>query len=342
LAVGDTELLEVSVVLTVFNEADNIARVLATLAAQTLPPTEVVIVDGGSRDATVAQIEHFKASHPDLLSINLLIEPGANISRGRNLAIAHASHELIAVTDAGVRLEPNWLATLLNPFKANQRSQDKAVQVVAGFFQADPDPTSVWEIALGATTLPLAHEIEPQKFLPSSRSVAFRRQAWQAAGGYPEWLDYCEDLIFDLNLKKQGFDFEWCPKAIAHFRPRPTWQAFFKQYYRYARGDGKADLFLKRHLLRYLTYLLFAPLAVWLTAKRFWLAPLFLAVGFGYIRTPYQRLLTGTPSFAQLSKSQKVLALLYVPLIRALGDVAKMCGYPSGVWWRWKQHRTKK
>jgi glycosyltransferase involved in cell wall biosynthesis len=339
--VEDTRPFEVSVVLTVFNEADNIVRVLATLAAQALPPTEVVIVDGGSHDTTVAQIEHFKASHPDLLSIKLLIEPGANISRGRNLAIANASHELIAVTDAGVRLEPNWLATLLNPFKENQRNQDKAVQVVAGFFQADPDPTSVWEIALGATTLPLTREIEPQKFLPSSRSVAFRRQAWQAAGGYPEWLDYCEDLIFDLNLKKQGFDFEWCPGAIAHFRPRPTWQAFFKQYYRYARGDGKADLFLKRHLLRYLTYLLFAPLAMWLTTKRFCLAPLFLVVGFGYIRTPYQRLLTGTPSFAQLSKSQKVLALLYIPLIRALGDVAKMCGYPPGVWWRWQKRNVK-
>jgi glycosyltransferase involved in cell wall biosynthesis len=331
LAVKEAGLLEVSVVLTVFNEADNIGRVLATLAAQTLQPTEVVIVDGGSYDATVAQIEHFKASYPDLLSIKILVEPGANISRGRNLAIANANHELIAVTDAGVRLEAGWLATLLNPFK------NKAVQVVAGFFQADPHPASVWEIALGATTLPLAREIEPQKFLPSSRSVAFRKQAWQAAGGYPEWLDYCEDLIFDLNLKKQGFDFEWCPGAIAHFRPRSTWQAFFKQYYRYARGDGKADLFLKRHLLRYLTYLIFAPLTVWLTTKKIWLAPLFLAVSFGYIRTPYQRLLTGTPAFAKLSKSQKILALLYVPLIRALGDVAKMCGYPPGLWWRWQR-----
>ena len=79
-------------------------------------------------------------------------------------------------------------------------------------------------------------------------------------GGYPEWLDYCEDLIFDLRLRNLVGPFVFAPEALVYFRPRPNLRAFFVQYYRYARGDGKADLWRRRHAIRYLTYLVAAPL----------------------------------------------------------------------------------
>ena len=74
-------------------------------------------------------------------------------------------------------------------------------------------------------------------------------------GGYPEWLDYCEDLVFDLALQQSGARFAFAPRAIAWFRPRGSLAAFFRQYYRYARGDGKADLWRARHAIRYAVYL---------------------------------------------------------------------------------------
>ena len=100
---------------------------------------------------------------------------------------------------------------------------------------------------MGATVLPTVDEVKPESFLPSSRSVAFTKAAWEAAGGYPEWIDYCEDLIFDFRLRDVAGPFAWAPEAVAHFRPRGSLKAFFKQYYRYARGDGKADLWRKKH-----------------------------------------------------------------------------------------------
>lgn len=325
------EQLKVSVIMTVFNEAASIQQVLATLAKQSRRPDEIVIVDGGSTDDTVAKIEQFCREQPEALNIQVIVEKGANISQGRNKAIAAAKHEIIAATDAGVRLENNWLERLITPF-----SESENTEVVSGFFQADPNPNSPFEIALGATTLPLRFEIEPEKFLPSSRSVAFTKKAWQAAGGYPEWLDYCEDLIFDLNLKKQRFSFVWQPTAVAYFRPRSTPLAFYKQYYRYARGDGKANLFLKRHLIRYATYLVFAPLLIWLSLKKAWAWLLLLGGVAAYTRTPYRRLLQHTPAYQQLSLPDKVLATLWVPLIRVIGDVAKMCGYPVGIIWKFR------
>jgi hypothetical protein len=37
---------------------------------------------------------------------------------------------------------------------------------------------------------------------------------------------------------------------------------------------------------------------------------------------------------ASLTLAQKILALFYLPIIRLTGDLAKMVGYPVGVWWR--------
>jgi len=314
--------MRVSVIATVLNESGSIRRLLDSLLAQTRAPDEVVIVDGGSTDDTVRVIE----SYADRLPLRVLVEPGMNISQGRNRAIEAATGEIIASTDAGVRLVPEWLEELTRPFAGSEAS----VAVVSGFFL--PDPQTLFEVALGATTLPVHADIDPQKFLPSSRSVAFTRKAWQDVGGYPEWLDYCEDLIFDFRLRARYGPFPWAPKAVAYFRPRSTLAAFFRQYYRYARGDGKADLWRKRHAVRYVTYLIILPGLLFLGAwhhPAWWL--LLLAGVVAHCWTPWRRLRGAWSGFSGL---QRLQAAALVPLIRVVGDVAKMIGYPVGWWWR--------
>jgi glycosyltransferase involved in cell wall biosynthesis len=310
----------VALCLTVLNEADNLDALFSSIAAQTRPPDEIVVVDGGSTDRTLAVA---RAWHGRGLPITLLTRPGTNIAAGRNAAIAQAEAPLIAVTDAGVRLEPGWLAALTAPF-----DDPAPPDVIAGFFR--PDPRTTFEAALGATTLPTVEEIRPERFYPSSRSVAFTRRAWQRAGGYPEWLDYCEDLLFDFALEDDGCRWAWAPDAVAHFRPRSSPRAFFLQYYRYARGDGKADLWRRRHAIRYATYL-GLPLGLLAARRRPWLlAPIGLAVA-GYLRRPYARL---CPTLGSLPWPERLAALAWVPAIRLIGDVAKMAGYPAGVLWR--------
>ena len=213
--------------------------------------------------------------------------------------------------------------------------------MVSGFFL--PDPQTPFEVAMGATVLPAVEDIDPDRFLPSSRSVAFRKAAWEAVGGYPEWLDYSEDLVFDMRLKELGYRFVFVPEARVHFRPRSSLRAFFLQYYRYARGDGKADLWRKRHAIRYATYLLGPLLAVWAWRHRQDVAgkvtfALMGVAAAAYCRRPYMRLL---PVLSELSLASKLYALALVPVIRLTGDVAKMLGYPAGVWWRVKHRRRR-
>jgi glycosyltransferase involved in cell wall biosynthesis len=225
--------MRVSVVTTVLNEAESLPWLLDSLAAQTRSPDEVLICDGGSTDGTLALLEAERR-----LPLRLIRRLGTNISQGRNAAIGIAAGDIIAVTDSGVRLSPQWLERIVAPL------EDRGVQAVAGFFR--PDPQTVFETAMGAAVLPELREIDPTRFLPSSRSVAFRKSAWAAVGGYPEWLDYCEDLVFDFRLRARCGPFAFVPEALVYFRPRHSLGAFLWQYYCYARGDGKADLWRGR------------------------------------------------------------------------------------------------
>jgi GT2 family glycosyltransferase len=166
--------------------------------------------------------------------------------------------------------------------------------------------------------------------------VAFRKSAWEAVGGYPEWLDYSEDLVFDIALRNAGKQFVFAPGAVAHFRPRSTLRAFYLQYYRYARGDGKANLWPKRHAARYATYALGPVFAAWSLAHRESLLGkagllLVLFATLAYCRRPYARLL---PALRGLSTKSALYTLALVPVIRLTGDIAKMLGYPEGVLWR--------
>jgi glycosyltransferase involved in cell wall biosynthesis len=309
--------MKVSLALTVLNEGEHVRRLFDSILKQTHLPDEVVVCDGGSRDNTVAVIQ----SYADRLPLKLITVPGANISQGRNAAIKAATGDLIAVTDAGVWLEAEWLEELIKPWSAG----NKDVALVAGFFHSDPSNT--FEVALGATTLPDVNEIDPAKFLPSSRSAAFRKSAWEAVGGYPEWLDFSEDVVFDLAIRKRFGAFAFAPKAVAHFRPRATLGAFAKQYFNYAKGDGHANLWPRIHLIRYFTYLVAVPLGLYAAiAVSPWLWLVGTLAGLAYIRRPLQRLLR--------SGKFSLAAALWVPVIRVTGDVAKMIGYPIGVWER--------
>jgi glycosyltransferase involved in cell wall biosynthesis len=316
--------MKVSVIATVRNETGTIDDLISSLLAQTRSPEEIVIADGGSTDDTVRRIEGWiNRGAP----IRLLKCPGANIAAGRNRAIDAAAGEIIASTDAGVRLDPHWLEKLIVPFESG-------ADVSMGFFQGAPQ--TLFERALAATTLPDADEIDPDRFVPSSRSIAYTRAAWKAVGGYPEWLDYCEDVVFDLKMRSAGFRFAWQPDAVVYYRPRTSVRSYARQYFFYARGDGKAELWPRRQLARYLTYTI-GPLVTisgfWY--KRSWLA-LILGAGI-YLNRPIRRLARATRG---LSLAERVLAFGYVPYLRLVGDIAKMIGYPVGVWWRLRRERT--
>jgi len=315
-------IVQASLVITVLNEARTIGGFLDSLRHQSQLPAQIVIVDGGSSDGTAEAIRAW--APPAGVTLTLIESPGAGISAGRNQAVAAASHERILVTDAGTEVDPGWVAALL------EAAASRDADVVSGFFY--PAGEGLLERAIAFTVTPALAEINPEHFLPSSRSISFTREAWATVGGYPEWLDYCEDLLFDIAMKDAGFVFAFEPRALVSWSARPTLRAFMKQYYRYARGDGKAGLWRKRHAVRYASY--GAGLALAITGVIFpWAWLVLLACAALYLWKFWGRILRRRRDFGPGAG----LAVLLVPVIVVAGDVGKMLGYPIGLKWR-RQH----
>jgi glycosyltransferase involved in cell wall biosynthesis len=312
-----------SVVITTKNEIGSIKGLLHSLEKQA-GLGELVIVDGGSTDGTVQAIEEFKstASCP----VKIISDPHANIARGRNIAIENAQGEIIAVTDAGCEVGPTWLASLVQPMVENPN-----IGMVGGFFKAAKGSLS--HNILSAVTIPPLYEIQAGRFLPSSRSFGFRKSVWQQVGKYPEWLPICEDLVFDLKLKRSQVPYEFAPDAWVTWFVRSTWWEYFWQYYRYARGDGHALLWPRRHMIRYATYLL-SGLLVGLIGFLDWRFIFLLAAGFVvYMIKFWRRFFFHYPNETWFTY---LLAVIFIPLLVIEGDIAKMIGYPIGRIQRWQ------
>ena len=300
--------MKVSLITTVKDSRPHVEEFLRSLAAQTRPPDEVIVVDGGSTDGTLDVLRGARG-------ISLIEEPGSNIARGRNVAIAAAAHDVIAVTDADCVLDPEWLARLLEPLASG-------VDVVMGFYA--PITEGFLQGCMAAVNLPRsADEVDPARFMPSARNVAFRRTAIEAAGGYPEWLDIGEDMWVNHRWRELGLDMRFVPGAVVHWRLRPTLAATWAQYFRYARGDARAGMYPERHAMRFGAYI---GLTAALASRRAW--PRVAADGGGAV---YAR--------ASMSRAwkrfddpvERALAIVVVPALMIWIDTAKMAGYAAGL-----------
>ena len=297
---------------TLLNEAETLPSMLDAIDRQTRPPDEVVIVDGGSSDASLEILEEWAARRPSARIESL---PGANISAGRNAAIRLAAGDVVAVTDAGCTMDPGWLAALAATLEAAD------VDVAMGFYL--PDPQSRFERILACLNLPDPHEVDPDRFMPSSRSVAFRKQVWEKAGGYPEWLPIGEDMLFNFKVLQTGATRRFVPEAVVRWRLRPDLPSTLRQYFRYGEGDGRARMYPHRHALRFALY--GAALAIGTLARRRPVVASMLPVAVAVrMRAAYRR------AFSRLSRREALLALAVLPVLELLIDLAKMAGYVSG------------
>jgi glycosyltransferase involved in cell wall biosynthesis len=232
-----------ALIATLFNEADNVSRWWEQLRQQTVLPDEMVIVDGGSTDGTWEKLQQHAAQSPVPVKLE---QRRCNIAEGRNRAIALTDAEIIATTDAGSFADRNWFQEITKTLMENPD-----VDIVGG--KNEPMVDNDFQKFITELETP---EPEPKEgqLNGSARNTAFRRAAWAAVGGYPEWLTLTgEDALYNLELFKIGRRFSYNPRAIIRWEMRKSAKAYLKMLYSYGYGAAEAQLnpsyFLRRMII---------------------------------------------------------------------------------------------
>ena len=224
--------ITVSLIATAYNERESISDLFTSILAQIRLPDEIIIVDAGSQDGTGELLREL--STRSKIPLKVIIEPGVNVSEGRNIAIVNATNPIIAVVDFGCHVKPDWLGNLVSPFELNPETE-----VVSGWYEVvDKKGQLVKRRGWGEL-----EQINPQSFLPSSRSLAFSRVALEKAGGYPEWLTITgEDTYFDLELKFATRCWAFVPEAIVQWDAPTTPWSYWRKIFKWSFGDGEVGI----------------------------------------------------------------------------------------------------
>ena len=253
--------LKVSLVIPVRNEAHSIELLIESIGRQSFAPDEVVLVDGGSTDATLEIVERLAVGNA---SLRLVKTEGATPGKGRNLGIEAAPNQWIALTDAGIRLDENWLKELV------KASGD--ADIVYGNYTPDFDETRRGGDASGLfqKCAALAY-VPPQradgirgKFIASS---LLKKKVWEAVGGFPD-LRAAEDLMFMEQAEALGFRVEIAPKAMVYWSLRPDLASTFQKFVLYSKHNVWAGRQWDWHygvLKQYLALVPFLLLAAFLS-----------------------------------------------------------------------------
>jgi glycosyltransferase involved in cell wall biosynthesis len=188
----------VCVVIPAYNSEMTLHRALDSVAMQTLPPSEILVVDDASSDATRSMAQSYDRAKVDVVGTGVNL--GA--SGARNEGIRAASADLIAFLDA----DDEWLPTKL----------EKQVQLIAdnqnstfcscGSSLISPEGINLGDIYRGqtVTTGPEAWKALLKDNYVTTPSVLVWRRHLLALGGFDESLKIAEDQDMWIRLAERG------------------------------------------------------------------------------------------------------------------------------------------
>lgn len=235
-----------SLIITVFNEEKSIVEFIESLNTQTVYPNEFIVVDGGSKDRTVQLLEEKICSQ---IPLRIIVNEKCNkkhskgpIAKGRNIAIGNAKYQNILVTDAGCILDKNWVEQMI--FSFDKENAD----VVSGWYKARV--TNIFQEEIADIFCPSISKINKETFLPSSRSLGFKKEIWKQVKGYPEDSYTAEDTLFDIRIFKITQNIVFNEKAFVYWNIPENKAELIHKLYEYGFGEGQQKIFIYKYLVR--------------------------------------------------------------------------------------------
>jgi len=183
----------VAVIIPTYNHARFLAAALRSVAAQTQPPDEIIVVDDGSRDDPASVVQGFS-------EVTLLRREHGGLAAARNTGLAAAAAEKVLFLDADDLLHPEAIVAGLAAFAGApdaafvygaHRRIDEHGNVLAAYKYAPIGENPYVDFLMG-------------NMIGMHAAVMYDRRALSAAGGFDASLLRCEDYDMYLRLSRTG------------------------------------------------------------------------------------------------------------------------------------------
>jgi len=204
----------ISIVIRALNEAAHLPTLFDSLEQQSVVADEVILVDSGSTDSSVAIAESRGAKI-------VHIPPGEfTFGRALNWGCDAAKGEILVFVSAHVyALSEHWLRDLVEPFT------DKTIGVSYGG-QTGDHRSNFAELQLLARWFPEVGTRDQDNSFCNNANCAVRRSLWEVTP-YDESLPGLEDMAFARTIREAGHRIAYVPAAkIAHVHEESIKQTF--------------------------------------------------------------------------------------------------------------------
>lgn len=219
----------VSIIVPAYNSATTLAECLRACLNQTHADTEVIVVDDGSTDDTHAVVE--------CLPVRYVRQLNRGPAAARNHGARVAQGEVIAFTDADCVPNTDWIERLLEGFSGD-------TVAVGGTYGIRNESSLLARLVHEEIVLRHERFKDTVDFL-GSFNVAYRKEAFDAAGGFDESFPYAsgEDNDLAYRLQDAGGVLRFRSDArVKHYHPTKL-RAYLKTQMRH--GYWRMKLYAK-------------------------------------------------------------------------------------------------
>jgi biofilm PGA synthesis N-glycosyltransferase PgaC len=241
------EIPSVSVIMPAYNEGVLLEKALASLMELEYPEYEVIVVDDGSKDDTLARAVKWEGRRGPV-EVKVITKRNGGKASALNAGIAASRHPFILCMDADSTLHPKTL------LRAVEHFGDPSVGAVAGNVKVENRTKIITKLQALEYIEGLNMPRRAQGFVAAVNIVPgpvgmFRREALEEVGGY-ETDTFAEDADLTLKMISAGWRVVYEDAAIAWSEAPERWIDLVQQRYRWTRGILQAMRKRKALLLR--------------------------------------------------------------------------------------------
>lgn len=183
-----------SIIIPALNEEVFLPHLLQSLSQQTKSWFEVIVVDGSSKDKTVAKAKQFKSSLPSLTVVTV---QHPSLPKQRNVGAAKAKGEWLVFVDADSMFLPYFIERVDAYIKAVDP------KLLTTWFRSDNEDPKDAVYTLFSNIYLEATIIFKRPLTPGPLTIV-RRDVFEQIGGYSEAHAFNEDVDLGLRLYKAG------------------------------------------------------------------------------------------------------------------------------------------